>query len=66
MSRVVVTLPVEERDALVQLALAELRNPPEQARHILRQELARCGLLPSAQEPTEGDDYREGYNGQPV
>ena len=55
MSRVVVTLRKDEREALVKLALAELRNPRDQARHILRQELQRRGLLPSNGRQTKLD-----------
>lgn len=45
MSKIVVTLDPAERDALVSLAVAEVRIPREQARHILRQESDRRGLL---------------------
>jgi hypothetical protein len=50
-----------EYTALLQIAMDELRTPPDEIRHILRQELARRGLLtrpvseiaaPAAQEPT--------------
>jgi len=42
-----ITIPLEqrERSALMKLARAELRTPRAQARHILRLELARLGLL---------------------
>jgi hypothetical protein len=53
MSRVVVTLHQDERDALVKLALSELRNPRDQARHILRQEFKRRGLLPADDRHSE-------------
>ena len=45
MSRVVVTLREDEHDALIKLSLDELRTPRDQARHILRCELERLGLL---------------------
>ena len=45
MPRVTLTLLQEERDALIRLALSELRTPRDQARMIVRQELARRGLL---------------------
>jgi len=45
-ARVVVSLREEERQALVQLALVDLRLPQHQARFILRQEFERRGLLP--------------------
>lgn len=53
MSRVVVTLCQDEHDALVRLALSELRNPRDQARHILRQELKRRGRLPVDEQQGE-------------
>jgi hypothetical protein len=46
MARVVVTLGRIEQEALVKLALSEVRTPRDQARYILRQELERRGLLP--------------------
>lgn len=45
MSRVIVTLTDEERRALVALSASELRDPHDQARHILREELQRSGFL---------------------
>jgi hypothetical protein len=47
MSRVTVTLCPAEREALVKLALTELRSPRDQVRHILRRELEQLGLLSS-------------------
>lgn len=44
-NRVKVVLPQEEYSALLKLSDAELRNPPDQLRAILREELARRGLL---------------------
>ena len=45
MTRVVVTLGEQEREALVRLARAELRYPTDQARFLLREALERRGLL---------------------
>ncbi len=47
--RVTVTLEQPEYAALLQIAVAELRNPPDQLRHILRQELERQRLWPPAE-----------------
>jgi hypothetical protein len=44
-SRVTVTLNSAEREALVKLAVAEMRTPRDQARRILRLELEQRGLL---------------------
>lgn len=44
--RLKLTLEQTEYSALIKLAVAELRNAPDQARHVLRQELIRRGLLP--------------------
>jgi hypothetical protein len=45
-----IVLPLEQREytALLEVAVKELRNPADQARFILRQELERRGLLPIA------------------
>ena len=56
MTRFQVTLDGAEADALVELAASELRDPRDQLRMILRQELARLGLLlsqPSVDDPEE-------------
>lgn len=45
MSRVVVSLKTAERDALVELAQRERRDPREQAALIVVRELERAGLL---------------------
>jgi len=45
MTKLMVSLENTEAEALAQLAYAELRDPREQLRLILRQELARRGLL---------------------
>ena len=49
-NRITVTLEQPEYVGLLEIAVKELRNPQDQLRHILRQELQRCGLLPSASE----------------
>jgi hypothetical protein len=49
MSRVFVPLCQDEKEALLKLAKIELRQPVDQARFIIRQELARRGLLPLTQ-----------------
>ena len=46
-SRVTVTLEQSEYSGLLELAVRELRDPPGQLRHILREELKRRGLLPN-------------------
>lgn len=45
--RLKLSLPSTEYDALSKLAVCELRNPHDQIRHILRQELERRRLLPA-------------------
>lgn len=44
-ARITITLTQRERSALMKLAEAELRSDRDQARHILRLELGRLGLL---------------------
>ena len=45
MTRLQVTLSMPEADALARLAAMELRDPRDQIRLVVRQELARRGLL---------------------
>ena len=45
MPRITLSLRQDERDALGELALSELRTPREQARHLVCQELRRHSLL---------------------
>ena len=52
-NRLTVTLPQPEYSALLQVARDELRNPPDQVRAILRQELERRGLLQPADQHGE-------------
>jgi hypothetical protein len=44
-NRVKLILEQDEYSALLKVAVSELRNPADQARHILRQDLTRRGLL---------------------
>jgi hypothetical protein len=44
-NRITVGLEQKEYSALLKAAVAELRNPNDQVRHIVRQELERRGLL---------------------
>jgi len=55
MARITVTLGVREQEALLQLALAEMRNCRDQARFIIRHELERRGLLPPADRDQQPD-----------
>lgn len=55
MSRVIVTLRQDEREALTKLALTELRTPRDQARFIIRQELERLGMLPEILISTDSE-----------
>ena len=45
-TRVTVTLEQPEYAALLEIAARELRNPADQLRYVLREELARRKLLP--------------------
>ena len=47
MARIIVPLKITERDALVQLAERERRDPRDQAALIVVRELERAGLLPA-------------------
>jgi hypothetical protein len=44
-NRIKLVLDQDEYSALLKVAISELRNPADQARHILRQDLLRRGLL---------------------
>lgn len=56
-NRLTVTLEQPEYTALLEIADKELRNPADQVRFVLRQELERRGLLPAAAkiDAKEGD-----------
>jgi len=45
MSRVTITLCSDEREALVELALSEVRTPRDQARYLVRRALIQLGWL---------------------
>jgi hypothetical protein len=51
LTRVKLDIPQTEYDALLKLAIVELRSPQDQLRHILRRELERRGLLPADPAP---------------
>jgi len=57
-NRVKVVLPQEEYSALLKLSESELRNPQDQIRAVLRQELVRRGLL----EPPAAPGVNGGMN----
>jgi hypothetical protein len=44
-TRITVSLERTEKSALMKLAMAELRDPRDQLRYVLRRELERLGLL---------------------
>ena len=56
-TRLTVTLEQPEYAALVEMAVAELRSPPDQLRHILRHELERRGFWSAGK--TEGQQDEE-------
>ena len=56
-TRITIALEQSERAALMRLARAELRTPRDQARHLLRTELRRLGLLQSS--ACEGETDRQ-------
>lgn len=58
MARMTIQLPIDERDALFQLARREYRNPREQAALIIRRELERRGLLPTEGVAAENQEVR--------
>lgn len=52
-NRLKILLDQPEYSALLKLAERELRNPADQARLLVRQELIRLGLIPTTHEPKE-------------
>ena len=58
-NRLTVIQEQPEYVALLETAMAELRTPPDQLRHILRLELERRGLWPPDQVP-DVDRRQEG------
>ena len=67
--RLQITLEPAEADALLHLAVTELRDPREQARHIVRSELMRLRLLQSqavlASSTGSADEATEVHDGKP-
>ncbi len=59
-SRLMITLAEDEAEALARAATKELRDPREQARFLLRQELVRQGWLKA-----EGNDSTGCANPEP-
>ena len=64
MTRFQVTLDGAEADALAQLAASELRDPRDQLRVILRQELTRLGLLPLGQLRADCTGANQAFAGE--
>jgi len=63
MNRLTITLEQPEYAALLQMAMTELRTPPDQLRHILRLESERRGLWPLGQvADAPQNQKREGSN----
>ena len=58
-NRVTVTLEQSEYSALLEVAIAELRNPPDQLRYILRRELERLGRLPPADAADQAQKHKQ-------
>ena len=56
MVRLQVVLDPSEADALAQWAASELRDPRDQVRLVLRQELQRRGLLQPTEDVADGQD----------
>ncbi len=71
-TRLMVTLMQDEAAALARLAYAELRDPREQLRLLLRQELIRRGLLASEMDlvagpgRTDGEEWSRPTEAQPA
>ena len=68
MVRLQVVLDAGEAEALARWAASELRDPRDQIRLVLRQELERRGLLQSTEDVADGQDAssqadREGRDG---
>jgi len=61
--RLKIALDQVEYSALIKAAESELRNPVDQAHHILRQELITIGLLES-NNATNTQDMGEGKDAQ--
>lgn len=59
MPRIIVTVNPVELDALVELALKELRSPRDQVRFILRRELINRNLLAEETSSTQFTDSKK-------
>ena len=57
--RLTVTLEQPEYSALLKVAVAELRDPPDQLRQILRAELERRGLWPPSHQHCDAQSGQE-------
>lgn len=57
-TRFQISFAENEADALARLAYSEMRDPREQVRWIVCQELKRLGLLPDENAPGESDGER--------
>ena len=56
MSWIAVTINDEEREALIELARAEKRDPRAQAAMVIRNHLIRTGHLPGKQSSKDASD----------
>jgi hypothetical protein len=63
-TRLRLSLNSQEYNALEQVALAELRDPVDQIRYIVRQELTRRGLLPQPHQPTSEERHEPASEAQ--
>jgi hypothetical protein len=59
MARIVITLGESEQEALVRLALREVRTPRDQARYILRRELIERGEMEESNLPKVAEPVSE-------
>jgi len=65
LTRLVIVLDSQERDALQAMAERDMRGLKDQARYVLRETLDRCGLLGHvSNEPTQEVEM-EARDGQP-
>jgi hypothetical protein len=63
MARLQVGLSRAEADALTRWATSELRDPRDQIRFLVRQELRKRGWLSDSQPHTEQNEGQEDRNG---
>ena len=61
-NRITVTLEQAEYSGLLEMAVRELRDPHDQLRHILRQELQQRGLLSPDSKGLESEVHHEQAN----